>query len=258
MESLPPLEFSLVIPTFNERDNLPELFARLDHVLAQTTFEVLLVDDNSPDQTWAAAEALRPQYPWLRVIRRVGERGLSSAVVCGFRAARGEVVGVMDGDLQHDDSRLPEMLEAMAYADFAVATRRAAGGSAGRWSLSRRFTSWVATMLARGIAQVPLSDPMSGFFAMRRELFSALDDPAMQPHGYKILLYLYSRAAQRFGAERLQLREIGYQFRLRKHGASKLSSRVIIEYVLMLLDLRFSVRANASSADLAPAALATK
>ncbi len=258
MESVPSLELSLVIPTYNERDNLAELFARLDQVLGQTAFEVLLVDDDSPDQTWAAAEMLRSQYPWLRVIRRTGERGLSSAVVCGFRAAHGRVLGVMDGDLQHDDTRLPELLAAMSYADFAVATRRAAGGSAGRWSLSRRFTSWVATMLARRIAQVPLSDPMSGYFTIRRELFRALDDPAMQPHGYKILLYLYSRATQRFGAERLRLREVGYQFRLRKHGESKLSARVIVEYVLMLLDLRFSVRTSAAPTALEPALLATK
>jgi dolichol-phosphate mannosyltransferase len=248
-----PLEFSLIIPTYNERDNLPELFARLDRVLNGCAFEVILVDDDSPDTTWLAAGKFQAQYDWLRVIRRRGERGLSSAVVCGFRQARGDVLGVMDGDLQHDENRLPELLSAMDYADFAIATRRAAGGSAGRWTWSRRLTSWVATMLARGIAQVPLSDPMSGFFTMRRELFAAMDDCAMQPHGYKVLLYLYSRAVQQFGGERLRLREIGFQFRKRRHGASKLSSRVIVEYILMLLDLRFSMRARMARPRLAPA-----
>lgn len=248
-----PLDFSLVIPTYNERDNLEELFARIDRALGCTPFEVLLVDDDSPDHTWEAAEKLQSQYPWLRVIRRTKDRGLSAAVVCGFRQARGTVLGVMDADLQHDDRRLPELLAAMSYADFAVATRRAAGGSAGRWTWSRRLTSSVATLLARGIAQVPLSDPMSGFFAMRRELFVALDSPNMKPNGYKVLLYLYSRAVQEFGANRLRLREIGYQFNLRQHGESKLSSRVIVEYVLMLLELRFRARARAPRPRFVPA-----
>ncbi len=249
------LDFSLVIPTYNERENLPELFARLDRILQGRAFEVILVDDDSPDGTWSAAENFQAQYDWLRVIRRRGERGLSPAVVEGFRQARGAVLGVMDGDLQHDENRLPELLEAMTYADFAIATRRSAGGGAGRWSWSRRLTSWVATMLARGIAQVPLSDPMSGFFAMRRELFASLDAFEMEPHGYKILLYLYSRAVQQLGAEALRLREIGYQFRKREHGQSKLSSRVIVEYVLMLLDLRFSLRTRAPRPRFAPATL---
>ena len=248
-----PVEFSLIIPTYNERDNLPELFSRIDRILSGRSFEVIVVDDDSPDETWLAAGAFQNRYSWLRVIRRRDERGLSSAVICGFRQARGEVLGVMDGDLQHDDTRWPELLEAMNYADFAIATRRAAGGSAGRWTWSRRLTSWVATMLARGIAQVHLSDPMSGFFAMRRELFAIMDNADMQPSGYKVLLYLYSRAIQQFGVERLRLREIGYQFRLRRHGASKLSSRIIVEYVLMLLELRFRTRPRLARTHLAPA-----
>ncbi len=248
-----PLEFSLIIPTYNERDNLPELFSRLDRILSGRDFEVIVVDDDSPDETWLAAEAFQNQYSWLRVIRRRDERGLSSAVICGFRQARGGVLGVMDGDLQHDEARWPQLLEAMNYADFAIATRRAAGGSAGRWTWSRHLTSWVATMLARGIARVHLTDPMSGFFAMRRELFAIMDNADMQPNGYKVLLYLYSRAIQQFGAERLRLREIGYQFRLRRHGTSKLSSRVIVEYVFMLLELRFRARPRLARAHLAPA-----
>lgn len=254
MARLSSLDFSLIIPTFNERENLPELCLRLDRVLAGAAFEVILVDDDSPDETWRAAGDMQTQYPWLRVIRRQDERGLSSAVVRGFREARGNVLGVMDGDLQHDDNRLPELMQAAKYADFAIATRRAAGGSAGRWTWSRRLTSWVATMLARTIAQVPLSDPMSGYFAIRRELFAALDGVEMQPHGYKILLYLYSKAVQRFGAERLRLREIGYQFRKREHGESKLSSRVIFEYLWMLLDLRLSMRLRVPRTRFAPAA----
>jgi dolichol-phosphate mannosyltransferase len=237
-----PLEFSLVIPTFNERENLEELFARLDRVLAGRRFEVILVDDDSPDRTWLAAEKLVAHYAWLRVVRRIGERGLSSAVVCGFRHARGRTLGVMDADLQHDENRWPQLLEVMEQADFAVATRRAAGGETDRWKWSRRLTSQVATSLAHGFAHVPLSDPMSGFFAMRRRLFVALDDAAMEPQGYKILLYLYARALQRFGADNLRVSEVGYRFRRRKNGASKLSSRVVFEFLAMLFELRFGPR----------------
>lgn len=247
------LDFSLIVPTYNERENLPELFARVDRVLRGYAFEMILVDDDSPDGTWAAAENFREQYSWLRVIRRRHERGLSSAVLCGFRHARGQVLGVMDADLQHDDRRLPDLLRAMDHSDFAIATRRAAGGSDRCWTRSRRLTSQVATLLARAIAKVRLSDPMSGFFTMRRDVFAAIDDAALRPRGYKILLYLYSLAVKRFGANQLRLEELGYQFGKREHGESKLSSKVMLEYLLMLLDLGLTSRAKFPRPRFAPA-----
>jgi dolichol-phosphate mannosyltransferase len=233
------LDLSLILPTYNERENLEKLFARLDCVLAGHDFEAILVDDNSPDGTWAEAERLQEKYAWLRVTRRGHERGLSSAVICGFRQAHGKILAVMDADLQHDESRLPELLQQMDRADFVIATRRAAGGSNGQWNWWRRLTSRVATLLAHHIGQVALSDPMSGFFAIRRQLFVMMDDGTLCPRGYKILLYLYSRAVRQFGSDRLRLQEVGYQFRKRESGRSKLSWKIIFEYLFMLMELRW-------------------
>jgi dolichol-phosphate mannosyltransferase len=235
-------DFSLVIPTYNERENLEELFARVERALADYRFEVILVDDNSPDATWAAAEDFQSQYSWLHVIRRRDERDLSSAVICGFRHARGRVLGVMDADLQHDDTRLPQLLKELEGSDFAVATRRGSGGSDGMWSRPRQMVSRMASRIARIIARTPLSDPMSGFFVMRREIFDLLDDGNLRPRGYKVLLYLYSRAVQCFGAKAVRFREVGYQFRKRERGESKLCGKVILEFVLMLADIRWHAR----------------
>ena len=143
------LDLSLILPTYNERENLAGLFVRIDGVLGGSSFEVIVVDDDSPDGTYAAAQAFEERYPWLRVIRRRNVRGLASAVICGFRRGRGNILDVMDADLQHDVSLLPALLEEMKRAEFAVATRRAAGGTDGKWLRLRRFGSLVATALAR-------------------------------------------------------------------------------------------------------------
>ncbi len=239
--------FSLVLPTYNESENLAQLFARIGKILAGHSFEVIVVDDDSPDGTWAEAQRFQHHYKWLRVIRRRGERGLSSAVICGFRHARGEILGVMDADLQHDHTRLPELLKKMKYADFAVATRRAVGGSDGSWGWMRRAVSWTATALTRIIARVPLSDPMSGFFTIRRELFLKIDDWTLRPRGYKLLLYLYSLAVARVGRDQVRLREVGYEFGERQHGRSKFSAKVIFEFIVMLFDLRLHARPLATA-----------
>lgn len=247
------LEFSLVLPTYNERENLSVLLQRLDGILAKYRFEVIVVDDDSPDGTWAEAQDCQQRYSWLRVIRRMGERGLSSAVICGFRHARGTVLGVMDADLQHDDRRLPELLHAMGHADFAVATRCGKAGSDATWSSVRRFVSWTATILARIVAGIPLSDPMSGFFTMRRDLFLALDDWTLHPRGYKLLVYLYGQALQCLGREKIRVCEIAYEFGRRRHGRSKLSPLVMLDFLIMLFDLRLHPRHEVSRMALLPA-----
>ncbi len=234
------VELSLILPTYNERENLGELLARIDDALIDICFEAIIVDDDSPDRTWAAAREFEDRYPWLRVIRRQNVRGLSSAVICGLRHARGDIVGVMDADLQHEVELLPELFEKIERTDFAVATRRAAGGSNGRWSKTRQFASSVATAMARYVAKVPFSDPMSGFFLMRRGIFQAIDREDLTPLGYKILIYLYSKAVQQFGRQTLSFVEIGYEFSNRIHGRSKLSIKVVAEYLLMLAGLRLS------------------
>lgn len=239
-----PLELSLILPTYNERENLRTLFARIDRALTGCRFEVILVDDDSPDKTWAAAHEFQEQYPWLRVICRRSARGLSSAVICGFRHACGKILGVMDADLQHDVDVVPALLNEIEHADFAIATRRAAGGTDGNWSKLRRGGSFIATALAQWIAGMPSSDPMSGFFLMRREIFQLIDKSDLRPRGYKILVYLYVKAAEQFGRKTLRLAEVGYQFANRLHGQSKVSLKVMVDYFLMLVALRFAPRAG--------------
>ncbi len=234
------VDLSLVLPTYNERENLRELLARIDDALAGVCFEVIVVDDDSPDQTWALAQEFQKRYPWLRVIRRRKGRGLASAVLCGFRHACGRVVGVMDADLQHAPELLPKLLEQIEDADFAVATRRSAGGSNGKWSKFRRIGSDAATALARSLAKTSFSDPMSGFFLMRRAIFQLIDGRNLRPHGYKILVYLYAKAMQQLGA--LNVAEVGYEFGVRTRGRSKLSIKVVAEYLMMLVGLRFGQR----------------
>ena len=238
------VDLSLVLPTYNERQNLPALLAWIDRSLSGKNFEVILVDDDSPDQTWAAAQELQRQYAWLRVIRRTGERGLGSAVIAGFRQSRGKILGVMDADLQHSAALLPTLLLETERAEFAVATRRAAGGSNGQWSQLRRLGSHIAGALARLFANVPFSDPMSGFFLMRREVFKSIDECDLRPRGYKILVYLYAKAAQEFGRDELRVREVGYEFAKRANGRSKFSLKVIFDYLRMLLELSFQTHTH--------------
>jgi dolichol-phosphate mannosyltransferase len=227
---------SLVLPTYNERDNLAPLLERLTSALDRYEHEIIVVDDDSPDRTWEEAERLRARYPQLCVIRRIGEKGLSSAVVRGFREARGAVLAVMDADLQHDEAILGKLIGALDEGDFAIAVRSSAGAGALRWD--RRLKSQVATSLAQLVLDVPLSDPMSGYFAIRRDLFVRLDEGSLQPEGFKILLYLYARALERLGRENVRVREVAYVFRPRLTGESKLTSRVMWEYVKMLVELR--------------------
>lgn len=234
------VDLSLVLPTYNERENLPELFARIDHALAGVCFEVIVADDDSPDQTWALAQEFQGRYPWLRVIRRRKGRGLSAAVLCGFRHACGRVLGVMDADLQHAPELLPALFEQAEDADFVVATRRSAGGSNGKWSRFRRLGSEAATALAHSLAKISFSDPMSGFFLMRRAIFQLIDEPDLRPRGYKILVYLYAKALRQLAA--LKVAEVGYEFGVRTRGRSKLSMKIIAEYLMMLIGLRFGGR----------------
>jgi dolichol-phosphate mannosyltransferase len=232
------MEVSLVLPTYNERDNLAPLLSRLQAVLAPYAHEIIVVDDDSPDRTWEEAERLCRDYRQLRVIRRTGERGLSSAVIRGFREARGLVLAVMDADLQHDERVLPRLIEDLSHAHFAVASRGVDGGGPGRWGWKRRLMSWVATTLARLVLDVPLSDPMSGCFSLRKELLAKLDDGTLRPAGFKVFLYLYLRACRVLGAGNVNVCEVGYVFRDRLHGNSKLTYRVMWEYMWMLYEFR--------------------
>ncbi len=224
------IELSVVVPTYNEAENLPVLLGLLAEALADIRYEIIVVDDNSPDLTWEIAE----NWPDARVstIRRVDTRGLSSAILTGMQAGRGKYIAVLDADMQHDERILPELFsKCVQGADISVGSRRAAGGGYGEWSRARRVVSWVATKMA-GIA-VPLvaTDPMSGFFVVSRQYLREVEGQ-VNPRGFKILLELLARGRPR-------IEEVGYQFRTRQHGETKLTGGVMLEYLMALLHLRF-------------------
>jgi dolichol-phosphate mannosyltransferase len=232
------IRLSLVIPTYNEGRNVGDLVAALtallDPVLGEA-YELIVVDDDSPDRTWAIAAGLRARFPRLRVMRRRGERGLSTAVLRGWQAARGEVLAVIDADLQHPpEVTLLLWREIEQGADLAVASRHVAGGGVSDWALHRRVLSRGAQLL--GLLLLPgvlgrVSDPMSGYFMVRR---AAVAGREMSPLGYKILVEVIGRGQIRW------IGEVGYVFRERTDGESKVTSRLYVDYLRHLVRLRLA------------------
>ncbi|AGY56719.1 glycosyltransferase [Gloeobacter kilaueensis] len=226
---------SLVLPTYNEAANLERMIARLDALLKESgrPYEIIVVDDDSPDRTWELAEQLgRERFAQLRVVRRVGERGLATAVLRGWEVASGDILTVMDADGQHPHLTLLELLDAVeAGADIAVGSRHVSGGGVSDWSAVRRFLSrgaqFIGLVLAPSVVR-RVSDPMSGFFALRR---SVIEGRTLDPVGYKILLEVLGRGRYR------TLEEIGYVFLEREGGDSKVSARLYWEYLLHLVRL---------------------
>jgi dolichol-phosphate mannosyltransferase len=228
--------FSLVVPTYNESRNVEQLVqvlcSLLDHAMPND-YELIIVDDNSPDRTWEIAQQLISRYPNLRVMRRQEERGLSTAVIRGWQAARGEVLGVIDGDLQHPPEVLLKLLQGVKNgADLAVASRHVDGGGTSDWGFIRRFLSRGAQLL--GLMILPsvvgrVSDPMSGYFMVRR---SAIANCLMNPLGYKILLEVIGRGNVQ------RITEVGYVFQERQEGESKVTWRQYVEYLMHLAKLR--------------------
>ncbi|MDA3040891.1 MAG: glycosyltransferase family 2 protein [Actinomycetota bacterium] len=223
---------SLVIPTYNEVENLPILIGRLADILSMIDYELIVVDDDSPDRSWELAEAMSVENKRIRSIRRIGERGLSSAVMAGVASADGDVVAVIDADLQHDPSILPEMITPIlaGRADVVVASREVDGGSYGDFAASRRTLSVAGASLARALTGTPVSDPMSGFFALSREHMERVA-PKVNPRGFKILLEFLARG------EQPRVAEIGYEFGQRQHGETKLTTSVAFSYLVSLIGL---------------------
>ncbi len=233
-----PIKLSLIIPTYNESKNVPILVDQLRRLLDPTlagAYELIIVDDDSPDRTWQVALDLAETRPEVRVVRRQGERGLSTAVIRGWQAARGEVLGVMDADLQHPaEVNLGLLKEIDRGADLATASRHVEGGGVSDWSLARRLLSRGAQVL--GLLILPnvlgrLSDPMSGYFMLRR---SALAGAPLDPLGYKILIEVVARGRIKW------IGEVGYVFRERVDGESKVTSALYIQYLRHLLKLRIA------------------
>jgi len=234
-----PILLSLVLPTYNESKNIPKIVNLLSQTLDQAipnAYELIVVDDNSPDRTWEIAAELMPEYPQLRVMRRTEERGLSTAVIRGWQAARGEVLGVIDADLQHPPDLLLKLWGEIARGgDLAVASRHVEGGGVSDWSPIRRILSRGAQTL--GLIILPevigrVSDPMSGYFMVRR---SCIAGRTLSPVGYKILIEVVARGRVPW------IGEVGYVFQERQEGESKVTSKQYVDYLRHLVRLRFSL-----------------
>jgi dolichol-phosphate mannosyltransferase len=229
---------SLILPTYQEGLNIPamveQLTAKLDTILPDA-YELIVVDDDSPDGTWSIALELANTYPQLQVLRRTTERGLATAVIRGWQVARGEVLGVIDADLQHPPEVLGQLWAKISQgADLALASRNVEGGGVSEWSFLRRILSRGAQIL--GLIVLPevigrVSDPMSGYFLVRR---SAIAGPVLSPLGYKILVETVGRG------QIDKIAEVGYEFQERQSGDSKVTSRQYWEYIGHLLSLRWS------------------
>lgn len=224
---------SVITPTFNEAPNVVPLLDGLTSALADIPHEIIVVDDDSPDRTWEIAERYAVTHPSVRVIRRFGESGLSSAVMAGMSASRADVIAVIDADRQHDESVLPEMVTLIrdGRADVVVGSRSGDGGSYGEFGPVRRVISFVAAVIAKVFLRVPTSDPMSGFFAVSRPTLQRVG-PTVNPQGFKILLEFIGRDHD------LRVCEVGYRFRTRQAGETKLSPSVIRSYLLAVAELR--------------------
>lgn len=223
-------ELTVVVPTFNERGNLEELVSRLDCALSGLNWEAIFVDDNSADGTADALRAIGADDPRIRCIRRVGRRGLAGACIEGMLAAQAPLVAVIDADLQHDETILPAMVRALAAgADVVVGTRYAGHGESSSFSPHRARMSRLATAIARTWLRVGSSDPMSGFFATRRDLIERIA-PDLSTDGFKILLDILASAPAG-----LKLAEIPYTFGSRQSGESKLDNRVMVDFLALIL-----------------------
>jgi dolichol-phosphate mannosyltransferase len=224
-------QLSVVVPTFNERDNVTPLLRRLESALAGVAWEVIFVDDNSPDGTSDVLRSLARQDSRVRCLRRVGRRGLSGACIEGILASSAPCAAVIDADLQHDETQLPKMLALLqgGEADLVVGSRYVEGGSADSFNKQRAGASALATEVAKRVLRVKIADPMSGFFMIRRDSFEQLA-PQLSTQGFKILLDIVATARGN-----LRIAEIPYSFGSRLHGESKLDSMVALDFLGLVL-----------------------
>jgi dolichol-phosphate mannosyltransferase len=223
---------SIVVPTFDEKDNVDELIRRIESSLGQTPWEILFVDDDSPDGTAEAVRSVARRNPRVRCLHRIGRRGLSSACVEGILAGSAPYIAVMDGDLQHDERILPLMLLRLTQGDvdIVVGSRHVEGGDIGEWNNTRAAMSRFATRLSRLATNADLHDPMSGYFMIRRDSFMRLAH-GLSNIGFKILLDIFASAPQP-----LRFVELPYSFRDRLAGESKFGSAAMWDYAMLLAD----------------------
>jgi dolichol-phosphate mannosyltransferase len=226
------VELTVVVPTFNERDNVAPLIELLEKALAGIEWEVVYVDDDSTDGTAAKVRELAQGNRRVRCLQRIGRRGLSTAVIEGMLASSAPYLAVIDADLQHDETLLPRMLEVIKAEglDVVVGSRHVTGGGLGDWDKGRVAISGFATRLARLVVTAELSDPMSGFFMVTRPAFEQAVK-RLSGQGFKILLDLFASTPTPY-----RFTELPFTFRQRLHGESKLDSLVVWEYLMLLLD----------------------
>jgi dolichol-phosphate mannosyltransferase len=227
----PAPELTVILPTFNERANVPVMVERLARALEGIDWEVLIVDDNSPDGTYGNARTIGAQDRRVRCIRRIGRRGLAGACIEGMLASQAQFVAVMDADLQHDETLLAAMVQKLRAGDTdLVAASRYIDGTTGTgFSAGRAKASQWSTALARRLLKVDLTDPMSGFFMLRRAVIDDLA-PKLSTQGFKILLDIAAT-----GRDKLRVAELPYVFGARQHGESKLDARVALDFGQLLL-----------------------
>jgi len=224
-------QLSVIVPTFNERDNVAKLYRGLETALTGIVWEVIFVDDNSPDGTWDMVRTLAREDSRVRCVRRIGRRGLSGACIEGILASSAPFAAVIDADLQHDETQLPKMLALLqdGDADLVIGSRYVEGGSADSFNKQRAGASALATEVAKRVLRVKIADPMSGFFMIRRDRLERLA-PQLSTQGFKILLDIVATARGD-----LRVREIPYSFGSRLHGESKLDSMVALDFLGLVL-----------------------
>ena len=226
------LELSVVIPTYKERENIAPLVAALETALQGVNWEVIFVDDHSPDHTADAIRELALTNPRVRILERIGRRGLSSACIEGMMASPAPYLAVMDADMQHDETILPEMLHLLQSEklDVVVASRRTAGGSMGEFAEKRVRLSDLGSRVSKLVCHCDVTDPMSGFFVVGSEFFRA-SVPRLTGAGFKLLVDILASSPTR-----PRLGEVPYRFRNRLAGESKLDVNVELEYLFLIVD----------------------
>lgn len=224
---------SVILPTYNERENIEACLTKIAALPIDA--EIIIVDDASPDGTAALARKLAAEYP-VRVIERAGKLGLASALLTGMQQARAEILLCMDADLSHDSAIIPEMLQRIDEgADVAIGSRFVSGGGMVGWPIRRQAMSWFATKLAQLFLGIHEKDPMSGYFALRREVYQRVADE-LRPKGYKLLVEILVLGRP------LRSSEVGYIFQDRQYGKSKISTTIAREYLEMIFRLVFRSR----------------
>jgi dolichol-phosphate mannosyltransferase len=225
-------ELAVVVPTFNERENVRLMLDKLDAALGGIDWEVIFVDDDSSDGTADHVREIARRDPRVRCLQRIGRRGLSTACIEGALASATPYVAVMDADLQHDARLLPQMFETLRNEpyDLVVGSRYVAGGGVGEWDRRRAGISNLATRLSRFICKADIADPMSGFFMLRRDVFEGTVRD-LSGQGFKILLDILASSP-----EPPRIKELPYEFGQRRHGASKLDTLVAWEFGMLIAD----------------------